>query len=92
MGHTTRNATQDMTTTEGGNRDALEAQLLELQAEIKALREQGTQIDRHHPRANHAFPPSCPSSRGDEVKTCTSGSSESTHCVASTAMTPRTPT
>ncbi|KAG2778544.1 hypothetical protein PC129_g2567 [Phytophthora cactorum] len=89
MGHTTRNATQDMTTTEGGSRDALEAQLLELQAEIKALRE-ARYPDRPPPSESKprvpTFLPKFKGRRGED------GSSKSTHCVASTAMTPRTPT
>ncbi|KAG3182127.1 hypothetical protein PC128_g14825 [Phytophthora cactorum] len=71
MGHTTRNATQDMTTTEEGSRDVLEAQPLELQAEIKALRE-ARYPDRPPPSESKprilTFLPKFKGRRGEDVR------------------------
>ncbi|KAG2888211.1 hypothetical protein PC114_g18478 [Phytophthora cactorum] len=71
MGHTTRNTTQYMTTTEGGSRDALEAQLLELQAETKALRE-ARYPDRPPPSESKprvpTFLPKFKGRRGEDVR------------------------
>ncbi|KAG6610882.1 uncharacterized protein IUM83_08325 [Phytophthora cinnamomi] len=79
---------QEPATEDGGDQNALEAQLAELRAELATLRSRLQVPPARTLRPSLVFQAACPSSRASEVKTYASGSSKWRHFAVFTATTP----